>query len=475
MRKFKKVVAPLLALAMCLGLTACGGAKAGGSAAPSQAENSAADPAATATPEHPKQPDTSYKLTNAEGFINGWAYIEFQDTRTGSEYQGVIDTEGKLHTYFNDSPSVSHVIASYEDGTGRFYGKKDGAYSYYMIDSEGQVHTYAEFEDVAAVCRYPDGYSCLIEHKSGFDGEENITHIYDPDGTELMSMSGSSIPYSDNPGGGIILFVNNDVQTSPSRDLLYGADLYFSQSDTWVRGQVFGGQTTCELKDGIWVYRCSSNDDRFELCNGEVCYADVQGNTYTITVPEEYGKYPRYLCATNGVLLFTDTDDRGFSNGTVYCYNTATGQWALYQGAYQDNIDEVSYAFVVAGDGCFALLLTGADREVYWILLNEKLEDLTEPTQSTVAKTSDGVVYAIEGSKPKRYEIGSKLKRYDISDEFFQVIESGGYSLHGIENGIICMSYTDQNGDLVIGYYRADGSPAFEIDFSTGTEVTMAS
>lgn len=478
MRKFKKVVTSLLSLAMCLGLAACGGSvEAGNSAVPSQVADSSANPVAAATPSHPTQPAASYELTDAEGFINGWAYIEFQDTRTGSEYRGVIDTEGKLHAYFNNRSSVSGISASYKDGSGRFYGKKHGSYSYYMIDPEGQIHTYAEFEDVSDSCTYRDGYSCVIERKSGFDGTEYISHIYDPDGTELMS--GSIVPYGNSPGGGILLFLNSDVQTSPSTNILYGADLYFSQSDTWVRGQALGGQhlMTYKLDDGIWVYRCSVYSDHNELDNGEVCYADVQGNAYTITVPAEYGMDPCYLCATNGVLLFADRDYRGLCTGTVYCYDTATGQWTLYQGAYQDNTtgEGINTAaenngFAVAGDGYFTLQLAGADGRGYWILLNEKLEELTEPILGEVAKIADGVVYVIDGYT---------LKWYDISGKLLCTFGNDGYSLNnkylGIENGIVCMSYFNQNKDHVIGYYNADGSSAFEIDFSTGTEVTMAS
>ena len=128
---------------------------------------------------------------------------------------------------------------------------------------------------------------------------------------------------------------------------------------------------------------------------------------------------------------------------------------------------DLTYNAAAAGDGRFTLPLRGADGKAYWILLNDKLAELTDPTLGTARWIQDGVVYA-ENSGRECYDYKGNLlntfKNYWYS--------STNYIYRGIENGIVCMTSDDKDNDRTRGYYKTDGTPAFEIDFSTGVEVT---
>lgn len=470
----KKLVSFTLAAIMLLSLAACGGGPdADGSDAPSApsaggnpsassalptrepAAGSAIEP--TPTPEPTKTP-SSFELTSVEGFVNGWAHIWFRDTEAGGSYEGVIDANGKLHAYFNRN---NKIYGDYAVGSGRFYGQQDK--TWYVIDTKGQVHTYPEVQEVNGYNTYIGGYRYVTERKSGFDAVEYVTYIYDPDGAELTSISGNPYTTIRSDSEGIFLIENPNVQRPNSWYSLWVADLYFAQSDTWVKEQVVGGGlNSYKVEDGIMVYRVSSNSGYYDADHGEVCYADVKGKTYTITVPKEYGESPFYLCTTNGVLLFTDT-----GTNAIYCYNTKASQWTRYQGAYQDKVYDVVYN-TAAGDGHFTLPLRGADGKIYWVLLNEKLEELTEPTLGAARWIQNGAVYV---------ETNNGLECCDLKGSLLNTFKNYAYTSYnyvyrGVENGVVCVYSDDRDNNRTHGYYKTDGAPAFEIDFSTGVEVT---
>ena len=101
------------------------------------------------------------------------------------------------------------------------------------------------------------------------------------------------------------------------------------------------------------------------------------------------------------------------------------------------------------------------------MLLNEKLEELTEPTLGIARWIQDGTVYVEHNG----------LECYDYKGNLLSTFKnywytSDSYVYRGVENGVVCVSYDDKDNNRTRGYYKADGTPAFEIDFSTGVEVT---
>lgn len=420
-------------------------------------------PETISVPETTSAPEPSYRLNEASAFRGGMAYVAFYDETAQKNYCGVIDTKGTLQAYFEGS-------AKYNDQSNNGYLSIRKDKNYYVIAPDGNVTTYETTED-SKVYEVYDSYVILQEHKAGFSEVEWIYHIYDGSGKELTSYSAgereiSSIFYA---GEGIFLFRPSSrelTEEQKNEQASYGYsqeywDVYFAQSDTWLKDQLItNGNYAFEkysCKDGVFMFRGSSQEGSNNTHKGEFTYADAKGEVKTFTVPEEIGQRPYFISHKNGAMLFADTDNNFKS---IYRYDVADDKWTSYEGEYVENMERPSYSpFPVVDGKTAAIRLKGADNKAYTMIPDENMKDvLDSPIFGYPVAMEDGVLYLGDPDN------SSVIYCYDLKGKKLAEI-SADTSRNWFEDGIIV--------DNEKQFLKTDGTPAFEIDYSKGKLVTL--
>ena len=488
----KKTLALLLAAVLMFSLAACGGKPAAnpssdGSSASSVPESSSpsssapeASPSSTSEsssvssssestppppPEPEPEPEPVYAVNHAGSFQNGYAYIYFRDTTGNKSYNGIIDAKGKLQSYF-----AGNTIDSDRNTSGYIYTQNHDSNAVFVVGPDGKVSTHSLGDGLRLVAALGDGYLIIEEHQAGFDAEDWVYHLYDGSGKELTSFSYGCTVNLGYWGDGIFaIFPNTDkefteeqitARSNYGRGVRY-ADLYFAQADVWQRDQLTMTSTSAFeyflCQDGIMMLRGASNQENRNPNPGEYTYADSKGVLNSITVPKEIGKDPFYLGHRDGVMLFTDRSNSQVI--PVYRYDIASGQWSSYQGKYADKMHSSSSYVSVTGEGYTAIALKGADNRVYTMLLDKELKEVWDsPILGIPSAITGGTVYLFDPDNT------STVCSYDLKGSPLGKIEGANRRLFWPEDGVI----TDSRA-----YFSPDGSPAFEIDYTTGKLVTL--
>lgn len=481
--RVKRLLAFSLAAALAFSLAACGGvvdnlanlggansaagadSKPGGGARPTAAPQATPDAGPSSTsataPVHTPDPQPQYRLNSAMGFSGGYAVIQFYDEAGRTSYNGVIDPKGKLHAYYSGSLSSSFDRCK----NGYMYEMNNNDLR--MIAPDGKVTTFEGSSDL----RFPfygDGYVVTEEHKAGFDAVEYIYHIYDGSGKELSSYSTGSRQVSQlrYAGEGVFLFqpyIENLTQDQRDARNSYGYyadyfDLFFAQGNSWKNSQLVNTDAFAGLtcRDGIFLYRGASyaGGDR-NTHKGEFTYANVKGETTSFTVPEEIGLTPFCLACADGVMLFRDTS----SANVLYRYEISGGKWTRYEGKYLDKLYWSSNYAPVTGDGYTAICLIGADNKVYTMLLDKDMKDLLDaPIPGGPRAVRDGVLYIAD------QDSNTLCHCYDLKGKELGEVPNVDPSLNWMEEKILLSQQA---------FVKPDGSPAFEIDYSSGKLVTL--
>lgn len=489
----KKTLALFLAAVLMFSLAACGGKPAanpssdGSSASSSVPESSSpsssapeASPSSTSEsssvssssestppppPEPEPEPEPVYAVNHAGSFQNGYAYIYFRDTTGNKSYNGIIDAKGKLQSYF-----AGNTIDSDRNTSGYIYTQNHDSNAVFVVGPDGKVSTHSLGDGLRLVAALGDGYLIIEEHQAGFDAEDWVYHLYDGSGKELTSFSYGCTVNLGYWGDGIFaIFPTTDkefteeqitARNNYGRGVRY-ADLYFAQADVWQRDQLTMTSTSAFeyflCQDGIIMLRGASNQENRNPNPGEYTYADSKGVLKSITVPKEIGKDPFYLGHRDGVMLFTDRSNSQVI--PVYRYDIASGQWSSYQGKYADKMHNSSSYVSVTGEGYTAIALKGADNRVYTMLLDKELKEVWDsPILGIPSAITGGTVYLFDPDNT------STVCSYDLKGNPLGKIEGANRRLFWPEDGII----TDSRA-----YFSPDGSPAFEIDYTTGKLVTL--
>ena len=441
----KRILALALAGSMLASLAGCGGKDSGTTNSTPQAGGSS-----ISAPEPAKTPDTvpeSNGLNNetikgypGSRFHDGLALISFQDTASGQNYRGLIDTDGKLQMYAKD-PGVERA-------------EYDGEYVY-LITSNTFFVLNKDFEllsshprrngDKDPIAAYGGGYVMTWEEKTGFDTSGYLYHVFDAAGKEISSLTPTP-PYE-----------REDVIYMGEGAFAIGhMNIYLAKQDQWLPDiemshTLDDGVVSLRFQDGLLVYYCDPDEGRFS-------YIDDKGSIQTVSVPEEYIQYPSYFGATRGILMFQNFNT--LDDKYVFCvYDTKSGQFKQYQGIYADRLEDTRSGYwPVCGEGYFAIALRGADGQVYTVLLNENLEELCEPVP--------GVPYAIQGDC--LYTMKDGLTTYDLNGT--ELNQNGGINPEGRAVDVFSDSILLYN--FKHKYYRPDGSEV-EYDFSTGKLATL--
>ncbi len=478
----KKTLSLLLAAVLMFSLAACGGKPAAnpssnGSSASSvpeaspssTSESSSVSSSSESTPPPPPEPEPEpepvYAVNHAGSFQNGYAYIYFRDTTGNKSYSGIIDAKGKLQSYF-----AGNTIDPDRNTSGYIYTQNHDSNAVFVVGPDGKATTYSLGGDLRLFAALGDGYLIIEEHQAGFDAEDWVYHLYDGSGKELTSFSYGCTVNLGYWGDGIFaIFPNTDkefteeqitARSNYGRGVRY-ADLYFAQADVWQRDQLTMTSTSAFeyflCQDGIMMLRGASNQENRNPNPGEYTYADSKGVLKSITVPKEIGRDPFYLGHRDGVMLFTERSNSQVI--PVYRYDVASGQWSSYQGKYADKMHSSSSYVSVTGEGYTAIALKGADNRVYTMLLDKELKEVWDsPILGIPSAITGGTVYLFDPDNT------STVCSYDLKGNPLGKVEGVDRYNFWPADGII----TDSRA-----YFSPDGSPAFEIDYTTGKLVTL--
>lgn len=491
----KKMLALLLAAVLMFSLAACGGKPAanpssdGSSASSSVPESSSpsssapevspsSTPESSSTtsssestpppppePEPEPEPEPVYAVNHAGSFQNGYAYIYFRDTTGNKSYSGIIDTKGKLQSYFE-----GNTVDSDRNTSGYIYTQNRDNNAVFVVGPDGKAVTHSLGDDLRLFAALGDGYLIIEEHQAGFDAEDWVYHLYDGSGKELTSFSYGCTVNLGYWGDGIFAIFPNTSKEFTEEQITarnnYGrgvqyADLYFAQADVWQRDQLTMTSTSAFqdflCQDGIIMLRGASNQENRNPNPGEYTYADSKGVLNSITVPKEIGKDPFYLGHRDGVMLFTERSNSQII--PVYRYDVASGQWSSYQGKYADKMHNSSSYVSVTGEGYTAIALKGADSRVYTMLLDKELKEVWDsPILGIPSAITGGTLYLFDPDNT------STVCSYDLKGNPLGKVEGVDRYNFWPEDGVITSSRA---------YFSPDGSPAFEIDYTTGKLVTL--
>lgn len=468
----KRFLVLLFSLLIVVSLSACGGGKEKDepSTPPEDVTNTTAPAAEEKAPEEepeeekkeeekeeeePPAPEiTAYSLQGAAGFGGGWASINFRDDANGVYCAGIIDNKGKLQHYVAGS-----VYSATDNKNGYIYGEMDQ--TFFVVTPKGKVTSYPLSNEVRREC-FGDGYVVMREYKAGFDAVEYIYHFYDDSGKELTTYSSGKDTISINyVGEGTFIIWDNKLQNDEINAYGYYsrcANLFFAKSNTWHKNVVLsdtgGAINNYSYCDGVFMIRGATQNGNTNTHPGEFTYMNDQGAVQTLTVPAEYGTQPRYLKHTDGLMLFCDTYTR-----QVYSYDVKAKSWSNYQGKYTEQMTS-DYNYFVTGDGCAAIILRGADNKYYTMLLDKSMKDMLDaPILGTPAAIRDGVLYINDSNN-------GKLCCYDLKGKQIGEIPNVDFYRNQFEEGIIV---TNQNEFL-----KPDGTPAFEVSYSGGKQITLS-
>ena len=112
-----------------------------------------------------------------------------------------------------------------------------------------------------------------------------------------------------------------------------------------------------------------------------------------------------------------------------------------------------SYPSVI-GEGYTAIALKGADNRVYTMLLDKDLKEVwDEPILGIPSAITGGTVYLFDPDNT------STLCSYDLKGKLLGEIKNVNRNAFQPEDGVIYVP-----GE----YLKPDGTPAFEIDYTTG-------
>lgn len=487
-KAMKKTLAILLAAVLLLSLTACGEKAETGpapssnsvSASSSVPETSSSAPESSSTPkpetspvsssapessspEPEPEPKHDYELTYAGCFQNGYAYIQFKDkAEPGKTYHGTIDTQGKLQAYF-----PGRIVHEGANMGGYIYAKgtSNENRSYYVVGPDGNIVTYPLGGDLTYKSYPGEGYFVTKEHQAGFDAEDWIFHLYDGAGKELTTWScGNDNVDVRYLGEGIFSFQNHykklteEQQAEKNSYIRYTecVDLYFAQSNTWLKDQFIMDDFPILCQDGLLMLRWSSRSHP-----GEFTYADTEGTLATITMPEEFRNDSYYLKHRDGVMLFSQTKSSG--PVPLYRYDMQSGQWLDYQGKYIDKLTFGIQSYTpVTAEGYTTVAMRGADSRIYTMLMDKDLKELWDsPILGEPFAITKDTLYLIDADN------NGTLCTYDLKGNPISKVERVDWSdMPWPDDGILSSSYHK-------GFYKTDGTPAFEIDYSTGKLVTL--
>ena len=343
-------------------------------------------------------------------------------------------------------------------------GSSNDNRSYYVVGPDGNIVTYPLGGDLTYKSYPGEGYFVTEEHQAGFDAEDWIYHLYDGSGKELTTWScgkdNVDVKYL---GEGIFYFRNNHKELTEEQRAEQDSytryvkcvDLYFAQSNTWLKDQFIMSDFPLLCQDGLIMLRWSSSSHP-----GEFTYADTQGTLATITMPEEFCSDSYYLKHRDGVMLFSQI--KSSAPRPLYRYDMQSGQWLDYQGKYTDKLlfDIQTYTPVTA-EGYTAVAMVGADDRIYTMLMDKDLKELWDAP-------IPGVPFAI--TKDTLYLFGADNNGTLCTDlkgnPIGKVEQVDGSDMPWPDDGILSSSYHK-------GFYKTDGTPAFEIDYSTGKLVTL--
>ena len=416
--------------------------------------------------------ESSYTMRDCTAFSNGYAFIEFYvDDGDDNVYpcNGIIDTKGKLQTYI-ENYDYSELTQNTSGYMHREKGRK-----FYVIAPDGNLTAFTLDDNTKVQC-YQDGYVMTVENKSGFDAIEYIYHIYDSSGKELSAYSAGAEPINDvyYIGEGTFLFFYPGYydffgDANLKNRFKYGgdydcADIYFAQSNTWLKNQTvlpaierFDGRSFA-YRDGVFMFDDYDHEGKFTYDDQEVefTYVNSKGELKTVVVPSQLCNNPYFRDHADGIMLFTGLDPVSYSS-TICCYNVQADKWISYKGKYVDRLALGSHA--VTGEGCTAILLEGADGKLYTMLLDKDMQDMLDsPLPGRPYAIQDGVLYLWD------QDYRGTLNCYDLKGTQLGEISSVREEINWLEEGIIVGGGT---------FYRADGSKAFEIDYSTGKLIAL--
>jgi len=416
-------------------------------------------------PEPEPEPEPVYAVNHAGSFQNGYAYIYFRDTTGNKSYSGIIDAKGKLQSYF-----AGNTIDPDRNTSGYIYTQNRDNNAVFVVGPDGKAVTHSLGDDLRLFAALGDGYLIIEEHQAGFDAEDWVYHLYDGSGKELTSFSYGCTVNLGYWGDGIFAIFPNTSKEFTEEQITarnnYGrgvryADLYFAQADVWQRDQLTMTSTSAFqdflCQDGIIMLCGASNQENRNPNPGEYTYADSKGVLNSITVPKEIGKDPFYLGHRDGVMLFTDRSNSQVI--PVYRYDVASGQWSSYEGKYADKMHTSSSYVSVTGEGYTAIALKGADSRVYTMLLDKELKEVWDsPILGIPSAITSGTLYLFDPDNT------STVCSYDLKGNPLGKVEGVDRYNFWPEDGVITSSRA---------YFSPDGSPAFEIDYTTGKLVTL--
>lgn len=453
MKKFLSVLLILCMAASMLSLSACGkdagnqpnsdtmspGSSYGQGAPEMPVSEQPAEPEATPTPtpEVPGVDNSNFELVSVlTGFRDGWAQIEFRNTSADIAYRGIIDTNGKLHAYTElrsdpfDVYDLGHMYLSLPDAM-------------YVIDPAGGVYSVPNSDGHDVISVYY-GYALRLEEES------KTVHIYGPDGNELTSVTDESLlPLFDYVGEEtFVLPLNHGAGRDDKGNSLTYADLYFAQSDTWLKEQLIHhssssiGMSFGEFQDGIFFLYNGTDESGVR----QLCFVDSKGTLQTAPIPDEVDRRMEYQGCTDGKLYFLNVLTSNYN--TVSCYNTKTGQWKQYRQKNTTIIGDI-----LLEDGVCALSIGVTDK--YSVLLNDDMERVCNPLPGSPVKIENGFLYTKSKDTLYCYDLQGNLIPDQVYDGYNDGISVHGYGINA-------------------KFLRPDGTPAFEsIDCSTGKLVTL--
>lgn len=403
------------------------------------------------------------------GFSNGYKWIIIDDPR-GYQYFGAVDKSGKLRFYLD---KVSQM-GPFSDSGKSFFESYDG--KFYSVTVDGIVSP--EFENEKGSLEILADYSCFCERQQGFDTNQLIYNIYNPEGELIEEITYESDSFPDlvqYHGNGIFEFLHN-VINPPTNSSVY-ADFYCGKTDVLVKDQAawalkpYANGYFTEGDYLLYYYGTNGGSDFL------FTIIDDEGNWKDIYTPSEYGNDLNYMGASDYGILFADNDKHYF------LYDVKKDSFRRFDGKYADKIIS---GFNMLGNESLAFKLEGDDKRGYLGIYDiESFEMLCEPILAedqgnnghpTYVKTEDNNnykpsndYYNVVGGDHMYYGTG---KIYTKNGDAIKTLSNSTEIKYS--EGVYQCLYENGEEDEALSFYDDDWNLLFtskSIDYSIAKEI----
>lgn len=321
---------------------------------------------------------TDLVVSKAYDFSDGYAWVQFK--KDGVEYYGIIDTDGKI--IYEDTYNNQNAYRFYPMSGSICYMSCSGVYN--IIDSNGKILMSSESGEIDEVLAVGDGRALVYKNNSGVNSSEHLYGVLDSNGNWIQQLSDWGAELSSSyswyyAGDGMFVFNANSK-------IIYNSNDNSCMSISRASAKTYRDYSSSQY--------LQNNDVTFYFSNNTAFFA-----------PSDNQFYPTQFCHLDKASL-TDLNNADYSEITSYIALNSNGTYEeisefenetcgkllrdngdyLEINDYANNttstISKYSSSMIQSllfyGDYGL-LLLKGADKEIYFTLIDKNGNEKFEP------------------------------------------------------------------------------------------------